>query len=239
MKTLCLFSAAALILASAAALTGCGEAETLASSEVAAMPRRLAAKRADTPPDFVPEFAGKASAPARLGQPRQGANSGGGRGDAAGHLDALMAWERADHGVPPSRGLRDGEPHGPTPNQLPGGQVIATKGLLPLLEQGIPVYVFDVLGVRQSLPGAIPLAWAAQSGDFDDEVQARLDGFLRQVTRGDRAAPLVLYCGGPQCWLSYNAALRAVHLGYRNVLWYRGGMEAWARAGQRFERAQS
>lgn len=32
--------------------------------------------------------------------------------------------------------------------------------------------------------------------------------------------------------MSYNAALRAINLGYRNVLWYRGGIEAWQAAGQ-------
>jgi hypothetical protein len=31
--------------------------------------------------------------------------------------------------------------------------------------------------------------------------------------------------------MSYNAALRAINLGYKNVLWYRGGIEAWQRAG--------
>jgi len=55
---------------------------------------------------------------------------------------------------------------------------------------------------------------------------------LRQVTRGQTDARLVFYCGGPQCWMSYNAAARAIRLGYRNVLWYRGGTEAWQRAGQ-------
>ena len=32
--------------------------------------------------------------------------------------------------------------------------------------------------------------------------------------------------------MSYNAALRAIHAGYGNVHWYRGGLEAWQRAGQ-------
>src|SRR2546421_4198091 len=52
-------------------------------------------------------------------------------------LDELMSWERQDLGARPQRELRVGAMHGPTPNQIPGGQVITTKGLLPLLQQGI------------------------------------------------------------------------------------------------------
>ncbi|MES1161752.1 MAG: hypothetical protein ABUL50_01650, partial [Rhizobacter sp.] len=62
-------------------------------------------------------------------------------GGAAG-IDQQSAWERRDLGVGPSQGLHDGGFHGPTPNQIPGGQVITTKGLLPLLQQGMQVYVF-------------------------------------------------------------------------------------------------
>ena len=34
---------------------------------------------------------------------------------------------------------------------------------------------------------------------------------------------------------SYNAALRAMQLGYRNVLWYRGGLSAWIAANQQLQ----
>ena len=155
-----------------------------------------------------------------------------------GALDALMAWERQDMGVRPTRELHSGAMHGPTPNQIPGGQVITTKGLLPLLQQGIPVHVFDVLGTAQTLPNAIPAARAAEPGSFDDDTQREFARMLEQVTRGNAEAALVFYCQGPQCWMSYNAALRAIALGYRNVLWYRGGMEAWNQAGQPFAPAQ-
>lgn len=152
-------------------------------------------------------------------------------------LDQLSAWERQDKGVATPKGLHQGAFHGPTPNQLPGGQVITTKGLLPLLKQGLPVQVFDVLGGAESLPNAIPAAWAAQTGSFDDSTQQQLSQMLRQVTRGQADVPLVFYCQSPDCWMSYNAAVRAVRLGYRNVLWYRGGIEAWMRAGLPLARA--
>jgi PQQ-dependent catabolism-associated CXXCW motif protein len=152
--------------------------------------------------------------------------------NASNSLDQLMAWERQDMRVAPSAELHGGAMHGPTPNQIPGGQVITTKGLLPLLQQGMAVVVIDALGGPQTLPNALAAAWTAQPGSFDDPTQQQMGQMLRQVTRGNVATPLVFYCGGPQCWMSYNAALRAIKLGYKNVLWYRGGLEAWQRAGQ-------
>ena len=54
---------------------------------------------------------------------------------------------------------------------------------------------------------------------------------LARLTGGDRARPLVFYCE-PQCWMSWNAARRAVReLGYTAVHWYPGGAEAWRAAG--------
>lgn len=197
------------------------------------------------PPSFVPDFAGGATPgrpgksrtepPARSGVPPAGPSQAANTG---GSFDRLMAWERQDFGVRPPRGLHQGESHGPTPNLLPGGQVITTKGLVPLLQQGLPVQLIDVLGAETTLPRAVAAPWAATGGDFDDQVQQQLAQYLEGVTQGNAEAPLVFFCAGPQCWLSYNAALRAVHLGYRNVLWYRGGLEAWQRAGQRLEQSQ-
>jgi rhodanese-related sulfurtransferase len=147
-------------------------------------------------------------------------------------LDELATWERQDMKVSAPKSLHTGSMHAPTPNAIPGGQVITTQELVPLLKtsQG-RAYLFDVLGGPQQLPGAIAAAPASQPGSFDDDLQRRFGQALHEVTQGNREAPLVFYCGGPQCWMSYNAALRAINLGYTNVLWYRGGIEAWQKAG--------
>lgn len=110
--------------------------------------------------------------------------------------------------------------------------MITTKGLVALVQgRQVPFLIIDVLGSGQTLPGALPAAWAAQPGTFNDQVQQQLANGLQQLTRGNKETPLVFYCLSPQCWMSYNAALRAIQLGYRNVLWYRGGTEAWQAAG--------
>lgn len=150
-----------------------------------------------------------------------------------GNLDAMMAMERQDFGVPPQRELHGGAMHGPTPTEIPGGKLITTKGLVDLLQnqQQLRPVVFDVLGGPQTLPQARPAVPASQPGGFEDPVQREFGAYLQQATGGNRETPVVFYCLNPQCWMSYNAALRAINLGYSNVLWYRGGIEAWQQAG--------
>ena len=148
-------------------------------------------------------------------------------------LDQLMGWERQDMGVSPKRELHTGAMHGPTPTQIPGGQLITTKGVVALLQggQNVPVLMLDILGAPQQLPNAQLAVPAAQPGNYRDGIQQQFGQMLKQATRGNMDTALVLYCQGPQCWMSYNAALRAINLGYKNVLWYRGGLEAWQMAG--------
>ncbi len=41
---------------------------------------------------------------------------------------------------------------------------------------------------------------------------------------------MVFYCLA-ECWMSWNAAKRAIALGYRQVIWYPEGTDGWAAAG--------
>jgi rhodanese-related sulfurtransferase len=182
-----------------------------------------------------PPFAGGGNAqpqvPAggfRLNAPADAAAGGAATAD----LDRLMQVERQDFGVAPTAQLHAGQMHAPTPASIPGGQVITTKGLVELLRGGqVPVLTLDVLGGAEMIQGAVYAVPAAQSGSFDDPTQQQFGQFLAQSTGGNKGHPIVLYCLSRECWMSYNAALRAINLGYTNVLWYRGGIEAWKQAG--------
>ena len=142
--------------------------------------------------------------------------------------------ETRDFGVPPSAELRLVDHASATPLAIPGAQLIRTQELrrrlqAPLDERPL---LFDVLSeTHASLPGAIWLPGAGLGSGFDDALQGRLAALLRFMTAGDLARELVFFCVGPRCWLSYNTALRAVRLGYTNVRWYRGGIEAWGASG--------
>ncbi len=47
---------------------------------------------------------------------------------------------------------------------------------------------------------------------------------------------VILYCLA-NCWMSWNAAKRALSLGYSNVAWYREGTDGWSGAGLPLEEA--
>ena len=143
-------------------------------------------------------------------------------------LQALLQQERQDYGVPPQQQLQTNL-HGPTPSSIPGGQVITTDRLLALYQQAGQngLLVFHVLGPGPTLPYAQNAAPASQAGSFDDQTQQQFGQYLQQVTQGNRSRPLVFYCQSTQCWMSYNASLRAIRLGFSQVYWYRGGIEAW------------
>ncbi len=155
------------------------------------------------------------------------------------NLDQMVQMERQDLGVPPTRQLHAGAMHGPTPASIPGGQVVTTKGLIGLVQgRQAPYILFDVLGQPETLPNAVPAAWLSQPGSFNDAVQQQAAQMLAQGTQGRKDVALVFYCLSRECWMSYNAALRAINAGYSNVLWYRGGIEAWKMAGQPTQQGQ-
>lgn len=148
--------------------------------------------------------------------------------------------EAQDFGVAPTRQLRASQQlHGPTPTSIPGGKVIGTQELAKLLQRGQGNHLLlHAYGGPQHLPGAQAAGPASQGGSFDDQVQREFGQYLRQASGGDTSRMLVVYCAGPQCWGSYNAALRAIHLGFSNLYWYRGGLEAWGQAGLPLQDAQ-
>ncbi|WP_213771667.1 PQQ-dependent catabolism-associated CXXCW motif protein [Bradyrhizobium sp. dw_78] len=82
---------------------------------------------------------------------------------------------------------------------------------------------------RSDIPGSI---WLPDTG-YGELAPAMADYFskgLGNATGGDRARLLVLYCLA-DCWMSWNAAKRALSLGYPNVAWYPGGTDGWFAAG--------
>ncbi len=146
------------------------------------------------------------------------------------------ADEARDFGIAARSDLRTAEHSAPTPLTLPGGRTISTSALRELIANSTadrrPLLI-DVLGGpgHATIPDAVWLPDAGRGSTFKDVLQARLTQTLQVLTGGERARALVFFCQGPHCWLSYNAALRGVKLGYPEVYWYRGGIEAWLAAG--------
>jgi PQQ-dependent catabolism-associated CXXCW motif protein len=119
-----------------------------------------------------------------------------------------------------------------TPTGIPGGQAVTTPQLVELMNIFGNLVIVDVWNnsSHNKIPGSVHLGFAGQGGSFNDEVQVRLKASLAELTDGQRDRPLVFYCMGTPCWESYNAALRAIVMGYSRVYWYRGGVQAWVEA---------
>lgn len=153
----------------------------------------------------------------------------------AGAADQAELDEERDWGVAPTSQLRQPPYSAPTPRTAPGVATIATQSLKALLEAErapAPVLIDVASGDgHRTLPGAFWLPGAGRGTSFIDELQSSLAGLLEKLTGGDRQRPVVFFCVNTQCWLSYNAALRAAAAGYARVYWYRGGLEAWRAAG--------
>lgn len=139
--------------------------------------------------------------------------------------------EARSFGVAPPPGYRAVNYHAPTPDELPGARVLRTAELQVLLQREPKPMLLDVLSgpAHRTLPRSI---WLHNGGlgDYSAEENKRFLDTIARIAGHDKQRPLVFFCSGIRCWLSYNAALRALRGGYANVFWYRGGIDAWRAA---------
>lgn len=116
-------------------------------------------------------------------------------------LEAWRLWQAG--GVP----FIDVMPQAPKPKKLAKG-------------------VFWLDKTRDNIPGSF---WLANVGygllhpDVDRWFRSR----LALVTAGRKDKPILFYCL-MNCWMSWNAAKRALEYGYSNVIWYPDGSDGWA-----------
>jgi PQQ-dependent catabolism-associated CXXCW motif protein len=146
--------------------------------------------------------------------------------------------------VPEPEGYRTGEYRAPTPATLQGARVVTTAEARQLWEGRDAVFV-DVMPhaprpanlpagtiwrerPRSNIPGSI---WLPDTGygELAPGTESYLSDNLARATGGNRAKLLVVYCL-KDCWMSWNAAKRALAMGYTNVAWYPDGTDGWADA---------
>jgi PQQ-dependent catabolism-associated CXXCW motif protein len=140
----------------------------------------------------------------------------------------LFADEDRDWGIAPISRPKKAPYHAPTPRSIPGGRVIKTLELKALLESDKSVLVIDVLDSkdRATIPGAYWM-YGAGSGEFFAAEKERFSEALKKLSGGDKVRPVVFLCLSSECWLFDNASLHAIEAGHKDVIWYRGGSDAW------------
>jgi PQQ-dependent catabolism-associated CXXCW motif protein len=81
---------------------------------------------------------------------------------------------------------------------------------------------------RLHIPGSI---WLPDTGygRLAPETERYLQDGLARATGGNRGALVVLYCQAG-CWMSWNAAKRAMSYGYSRVAWFPEGTDGWEQA---------
>ena len=117
------------------------------------------------------------------------------------------------------------------PPSLSGITTFDTQTLATALTGKDAPSIVNITSIDDVIPGSATLLYggfAYAGSDKEMAYEARFSGLLKLLAPSvDK--PIVFYSLGRN-WHGANAALRAVKLGYRNVGWYRGGLESWKAA---------
>jgi PQQ-dependent catabolism-associated CXXCW motif protein len=157
---------------------------------------------------------------------------------------ALTALAHAQGSVPEPEGYRTDNYRAPVPATLSGARVLTTGELATIWRAGNAAFI-DVLPrppkppnlpagtiwrdkPRLNIPGSI---WLPDTGygTLAEATEDYLKQGLARASGGDKSKLLVVYCQA-DCWMSWNAAKRALTYGYTNVAWYPEGTDFWEAA---------
>jgi PQQ-dependent catabolism-associated CXXCW motif protein len=158
---------------------------------------------------------------------------------------ALSATARTQGAPPEPEGYRTSDYRAPTPATLKGARVLTTDEAEALWKGGAAAFV-DVMPQaprppnlppgtvwrdkpRLTIPGSV---WLPDTGygALAPATEDYLGRGLEKASGGDRGRLIVFFCLA-DCWMSWNAAKRALSYGYGNVAWYPEGTDGWDMAG--------
>src|SRR5712664_120882 len=141
---------------------------------------------------------------------------------------ALALPAQAQENAPEPEGYRTDNYRAPVPATLAGARVFIDVLPHAPKPQNLPAGTIWREKPRLNIPGSI---WLPDTGY--GTLAAATEDYLRhglaRASGGNRATLLVIYCL-TDCWMSWNAAKRALSYGYRNVAWYPEGTDGWQRA---------
>ena len=119
-----------------------------------------------------------------------------------------------------------------TPTALAGAKLVAADEVVKAQSTGATVIDSRVASeyAEGHIKGAVNVPYREKSEkavNFD----ASQDEFNLAKLPADKAAAMVIYCNGPECWKSFKASAVAIKGGYTNIHWYREGFPEWKSKG--------
>lgn len=151
--------------------------------------------------------------------------------------------------VPEPDGYRTENYRAPVPDGVTGATTVDLAGMRDLAEDPEAVLI-DVMPAqrkpeyrpadaiwrepeRETIAGA---HWLANMGygELLTEEEAAFREELKHLAGANGEKTLVFFCE-PDCWMSWNAAKRAVSYGFENVVWFPDGTASWIEAGLQTE----
>jgi rhodanese-related sulfurtransferase len=118
------------------------------------------------------------------------------------------------------------------PPTLAGVTVVTAEQAKAMVERGVPI-VDTRVGNEYAdahIKGARNVPYKEKSAK-DVGFNPKDDQFDLAKLPADKAAPVIFYCNGPECWKSYKASRVASQAGYGKVQWLRGGFPEWKAKG--------
>lgn len=129
----------------------------------------------------------------------------------------------------------------PVPDTLKGARVVTSEQAHGIWKAGNTVFV-DVLP-QAPKPDKLPknviwrdkprvtirgAAWLPNVGfgKLHETMHEFFSGELETLTGSNKSKPVLFYCL-LDCWMSWNAAKRAMEYGYKDVTWYPDGTDGW------------
>ena len=158
---------------------------------------------------------------------------------------ALFAAEAADFGVAPSRVISTSQVSDRAmlalPTMVPSVDTLTTVQLDAFIKSHPNAVLVDaiVAATHKTVPGAywMPELGQVTLGQFELN---KIEGTMREATGGDRSRPVIVFERSSTFgWFGYHGVLRLLGMGYSNIYWYRGGIDAWHDAQFPLAQAQS
>ena len=156
---------------------------------------------------------------------------------------SLFANEAADFGASPSRVISANQISERAmlalPTTVPGVDTLTTVQLDAFLKTHPDAVLVDAVvgSTHRTLPGAywLPELGVVTIGQLE---RGQIENAMRTATGGDPSRPVIVFERSSTFgWFGYHGVLRLLGMGYSNIYWYRGGLDAWHDA--QFTLAQS